>query len=308
MAKQHAVLQFLRHAQTRGEAVALIALTGVEGGAARGIGTLMGVTASGAWLGSLSGGCVESALVGEAQRVIAGGKAELLRLGAGSPLIDIRLPCGSGIDLLLLPDPDAVAVARACDLAEARRPFRLELGRDGAVRVVEGEAAQSGWLDETFHLPLDPPLRLVIAGHGEEVPALAGLARAWGAELLVLTPDERTAAACGSEAVLLRTPAAHPALVLDRWSALVMLFHDHDWETALLRQALVQEALFIGAMGSARTHANRLAALEAAGVPAEQAARVCGPIGLIPAARDPQTLALSVLSEVVAKWQSRRSA
>ena len=87
-----------------------------------------------------------------------------------------------------------------------------------------------------------------------------------------------------------------------------MLFHDHDWETALLRQALAQEALFIGAMGSARTHANRLAALEAAGVPAEQAARVCGPIGLIPAARDPQTLALSVLSEVVAKWQSRRSA
>jgi xanthine dehydrogenase accessory factor len=105
--------------------------------------------------------------------------------------------------------------------------------------------------------------------------------------------------------VLLKTPAAHPALVLDRWSALVMLFHDHDWETALLEQGLAQEALYIGAMGSRRTHSSRLAALADAGVPSEQAARIRGPIGLIPAARDPETLALSVLAEIVAAWQAR---
>jgi xanthine dehydrogenase accessory factor len=192
-------------------------------------------------------------------------------------------------------------------MAEARQPCRLELGRNGALALVEGESALSGWQGETFHLPLDPPLRVVIAGHGEEVPALAGLARAWGAQLLVLTPDERTAAASGAESILLRTTGPHPALVLDRWSALIMLFHDHDWELALLRQALDQEALFIGAMGSKRTHANRLSALEQAGVSPQLAARIHGPIGLIPAARDPQTLALSVLSEVVACWQGRTS-
>lgn len=304
MATPHAVLQFLRHAQARGENTALIALTGVEGGAARGIGTLMGVTAAGAWLGSLSGGCVESALVGEAQRVIAAGRAEELRLGAGSPLIDIRLPCGSGIDLLLIPDPNAAAIARACDGAEVREAVCLQLGRDGSLAVTP-QYMTSGWHDDSFHLRLDPPLRLVIAGHGEETTALAALAHSWGAELLVLTPDERTAAACGADAVLLKTPGAHPALRLDRWSALVMLFHDHDWETALLAQALGQEALFIGAMGSKRTHGNRLAALAAAGVSAQLAARIKGPIGLIPAARDPRTLALSVLSEVVAAWQAR---
>ena len=81
-----------------------------------------------------------------------------------------------------------------------------------------------------------------------------------------------------------------------------MLFHDHEWETALLAQALGQPALFIGAMGSAATHARRLEALAAAGVGAAAASRVTGPIGLIPAARDPQTLALSVLAQVVAAY------
>jgi len=145
----------------------------------------------------------------------------------------------------------------------------------------------------------------VIAGHGEEVPALAHLARTWGAEVLVLTPDERTAAASGGEAILLKTPSAHAALKLDPWSALVMLFHDHDWEVPLLAQALEQQPLFIGAMGSTATHARRLGMLAEAGVTPDAAARIKGPVGLIPAARDPQTMALSVLAEVVAAYNAR---
>ena len=303
MASPHSVLEFLRHAAARGERTALIVLTGVEGGAARGIGTLVAVTEAAAWLGSLSGGCVEAALVGEAQRVIASGKAETLRIGAGSPLIDIRLPCGSGLDLLIVPSPDAQAIAAACAMLEARKAVQITLPLNGALRVAE--AAQSdatGWQGEAFALRIDPRLRLIIAGHGDEVPALAQQAQAWGAEVLVLTPDERTAAASGVGAIMLKTPGRHPALVLDPWSALVMLFHDHEWETALLAQALGQPALFIGAMGSAATHARRLEALAAAGVGAAAASRVTGPFGLIPAARDPQTLALSVLAQVVAAY------
>jgi len=296
MASPHAVLEFLRSAALRGESTALITLTGVEGGAARGIGTLMGVTGTGSWIGSLSGGCVETALVGEAQRVIAGGKAERLRLGAGSPLIDIRLPCGSGIDLLLIPDPDPEVIARTCAKLEARQEVRLSLHGDGTIAEDSGEAG--------FILTLVPRLRLVIAGHGEEVAALAALARTWGGQVLVLTPDERTAAAAGGEAIILKTPAEHPALVLDPHSALVMLFHDHDWETRLLAQALRQKALFIGAMGSRQTHQRRLVALAEAGIDAADAARISGPIGLIPAARDPQTLALSVLAQVVAAYNA----
>ena len=306
MATPHSVLQFVAAAQARGERTALIVLAGIEGGAARGLGTVMGVSATGDWLGSLSGGCVEAALVGEAQRVIAAGQPELLRIGAGSPLIDIRLPCGSAIDLLLVPDPDPAAITQVLNLLDRRSAAVLKLGTQGPVAARSAKAAdETSWTDARFTLRIDPALRLIIAGHGEEVPALAALARTWDAKVLVLTPDERIAEACGPDAVFLAMHGPHPALVLDRWTALVMLFHDHDWEVPLLAQALAQDALFIGAMGSTTTHGRRLGALADAGVTAADAARVQGPIGLIPATRDPQSLALSILAQVVAAYTGR---
>jgi len=78
-----------------------------------------------------------------------------------------------------------------------------------------------------------------------------------------------------------------------------LMFHDHDWEVALLSQALSSEAFYIGAMGSERTHKLRCEALGEAGVSAENIARIKGPIGLIPSMRDANLLALSALAEIV---------
>ncbi|PLK27599.1 XdhC family protein [Novosphingobium sp. TH158] len=304
MATPQTVLHFLRQAHARGEASALIVLTAVEGGAARGVGSLMGVSEAGPWAGSLSGGCTEAALAGEARRVIAAGKAETLRIGAGSPLIDIRLPCGSAIDLLIIPAPDMAVVEAALAQLAARNPVTLELATDGSLQLAAAPSpARGGWAGETFRLTIVPQLRLVIAGHGEEVEALARLAKAWGADTAILTPDEHLAA---DPAVFhLKTPGSPVPLELDRWSALVMLFHDHDWEVPLLARALDQPALWIGAMGSRATHVRRLAALAGAGVPESRSAAIHGPIGLIPSARDPETLALSVLAEVVAAYKAK---
>jgi xanthine dehydrogenase accessory factor len=84
---------------------------------------------------------------------------------------------------------------------------------------------------------------------------------------------------------------------------LLFLFHDHDWEPDLLARALDTPALWIGAMGSERTQAARRAALAARGVDAKSIARVRGPVGLIPASRDPSTLALSAFAEIVGAYQ-----
>jgi xanthine dehydrogenase accessory factor len=56
---------------------------------------------------------------------------------------------------------------------------------------------------------------------------------------------------------------------------------------------------FIGAMGSRRTHASRLEKLRELGVQEDLLARISAPLGLIPTARDPVTLALSALAQVV---------
>lgn len=302
------VLHFLSARAATGERGALVVLAGIAGTASRSLGTLLGVSEGGEWRGSLSGGCVEAAVVGEVQRAIRAGRAEVLRLGAGSPLIDIRLPCGGGLDLLIVPDPDPAAIAQTLAMLEARQPVRLAITRDGALNAAPATPDDTtGWHGDTFALRIDPQLHLLVAGHGEEAVALAALAQTWGARVTLLSPEPAILAAAASDAapVLLHTLGPSPALALDPWSAFVTLFHDHDWEVPLLVQALEQDALLIGAMGSRRTHAARLAALADAGASPESRDRIVGPIGLIQAARDPRTLALSVLAEVVAAYAAK---
>ncbi len=302
------VLQFLNEADRRDERTALVAIARVVGSSSRNPGTLMAVSESGAWCGSLSGGCVEAAVVGEAQRVLKVGRAELLRLGAGSTLIDIRLPCGGGLDLLIVPDPDADAVASALDLLDQRRTIGIVTGLDGTfLASPTAPARRAGWDGHVLTLRIDPVLRVVAIGQGEEVVALSRQALAYGADVTALTPDSAALdllTRIGAKAHHLLTPAPSPLLETDATTAVVFLFHDHDWEQALLRQALDQPALLIGAMGSRRTQALRLEALHGAGVADAQRARIEGPIGLIQMTRDPNTLALSVLAQIAAAYQA----
>ena len=69
-------------------------------------GTIMGVAEDGSFAGSLSGGCIENAVVAEALEVLKKAKSRIVRFGAGSPYLDIRLPCGGGLDLLFQPLED----------------------------------------------------------------------------------------------------------------------------------------------------------------------------------------------------------
>jgi xanthine dehydrogenase accessory factor len=69
-----------------------------------------------------------------------------------------------------------------------------------------------------------------------------------------------------------------------------------------MKQALHSPAFYVGAMGSRKTHELRLQYLADIGVPAEKSDRMVAPIGLIPSTRDPATLALSTLAQVVESY------
>ncbi len=294
------VFRFLGETLDRGERAALVTLTGVEGSSARAPGSLIGVGGTGATVGSLSGGCVEAAIVAEAQRVIADGTAAAVRFGIGSPYIDIRLPCGGGLDLLFTPLADSSGVAAAADLLGQRRPVALSAGLDGSLRVTDGPL--EGWDGDVFTARYEPDLRIVIAGHGAEALALMRQAQAYGADVIVLSPDAAIADQAGRQgmsAQRLIAASRPPAIDADRHSAVVLLFHDHEWEEELLLAALATPAFFIGAMGSRATHRRRCELLAARGVAPGHLARIVGPIGSIPMARDPDTLAVSILAQIV---------
>jgi xanthine dehydrogenase accessory factor len=306
------IFRFLLDAAADGQATALITLTDVIGSSPRAAGTHMAVSENGASAGSFSGGCIEAAVVGEAMRVIASGTTESVRFGAGSPFLDIRLPCGGGVNLLIVPRPAKKAIEAAWSALARRQSVSLRMNAAGMLTAdTQGNATASGWLGDTFVANHAPDLRLVVIGHGAEVAALTKLGKAYGTEIVVLTPDEaiaREARALGAETHQLKTPRLSPHLRTDRETAVIFLFHDHDWEGELLEQALNQETLFIGAMGSRQTQAIRVASLIERGVSEADANRVTGPIGLIAATRDPETLALAVLAQIAERSQQRRKA
>ena len=119
------------------------------------------------------------------------------------------------------------------------------------------------------------------------------------------THDEATADAARAQGLSpLRdaTPASGAApLDADPWTAVTLFYHDHDREPPVLARALASPAFYVGAQGSLRSHRARVQALREMGVADPDIARLRGPIGLIPSARDPQVLAVSVLAEILSE-------
>lgn len=257
---------------------ALCTIVGIDGSFSRRLGAQLAIAPDGTMAGSLSDGCLERELAAQAGEQAAPG---VLRYGRGSPFIDFRLPCGSGLDVLVDPAPDRAALARAVARLDAREPAVLPLPG------VPAPLLQAR--------PYLPSLRLLVLGAGPEPRHLAALARTFGLAAELLEPE--------TDLALGRAP--HERSV-DAWTAIVLLFHDHEWEAALLDWALRTDAFHIGAQGGATARENRAAALRARGHDEAALARVRSPIGLIPRARDARTLALSILAEVVAGYEGLR--
>ena len=82
------------------------------------------------------------------------------------------------------------------------------------------------------------------------------------------------------------------------------MFHDHDWERALLPAALATDAFYIGAIGSRATQRTRLRQLAEMGFNPVQLKRIHGPAGLFASAKNATDIALSILAEIAQVEQS----
>lgn len=252
--------------------VGLCTIVGIEGSFSRRLGAQLAVHRNGTITGSLADGCLEKQLASE---VAAASEPVVKRFGAGSELIDFRLPCGSGLDVLIDPEPDR-------DLCRAAVE-RLD-DREEAVLVLLA-----------LGLPMRryiPALRLQLFGEGPELDALVALAATAGIEVV----------AHGKDALSLgRRPAG---LAADPWTAVVLLFHDHEWEQPILEWALDTPAFHIGAQGGFEARRARLERLAERRVPSDQLSRIKSPIGVIAHSREPGVLALSVLAEIVGEYEA----
>lgn len=273
------VLRFAAQRQAEGTAMALAIVTDVTGGAMRGRGALICVTQNDA-AGYVSNGCVDADIIFQARAIIGTRKNKRLRYGQGSPFKDIKLPCGGRIDVLLVADIEALNLVEISQQLDARRAAHLVI--------------------DDIVIDYKPQLRLRIIGRGEAVIALTRQAGSAGLSVVLQSPDKDLPPKLECTRFdYLTNPAAPPPNDDDEWTAVIVMFHDHDWEPYILAQACRGPAFYIGAMGSPHTHEQRKLALESQGLSPPQIARIHGPIGLIPSMRDANLLALSALAQIV---------
>jgi len=328
------VLSDIERWLVEGKRVALATVVETWGSAPRTVGGKMAVSEDRRIAGSVSGGCVEGAVVEAASEVLSTGAPRLLRFGVSDDTAwAVGLACGGAIEVFVEPiakeifepvrgalvaeRPVAVAtVIRGEDGEVGRKVVLFEDGRtfgarnDAAIDAARAALAESrsrrfavGGREIFADVQLPSP-RMVIVGGVHIAVALVGLAKALGFRTILVDP--RTAFANPKrfphvDEIRSEWPAeALSQIGLNAGSAVAVLAHDPKLDDPALVAALRSPAFYVGALGSTRTQEKRRARLLAAGVSEDALRRLHAPIGLDLGGRSPEEIALSVMAEVVA--------
>ncbi|MFI7491938.1 XdhC family protein [Micromonospora echinaurantiaca] len=304
-------------------------------------GAAMAVSAHGEVLGSVSGGCVEGAVYELCLEAIDTGRARTQTYGVSDDdAFDIGLTCGGTIEVLVQPDiattePDEVlaairdgrpvATASVEDAQLVLWPDRvagglgdpdldraaaqqaagmLALGSTGTIRI--GRRGEQRRDDvRVFVQSYLPPPRMIVFGAIDHAAAVARIGRFLGYHVTVC--DARPVFATrkrfpDADDLVVQWPHTYlESTPVDERTVLCVLTHDPKFDVPLLKVALRTPARYVGAMGSRRTHADRLRRLREEGVAEAALARLHSPVGLDLGARTPEETAVAIAAEIIAE-------
>jgi xanthine dehydrogenase accessory factor len=339
-APDQSILQSMLDWLAEGRRVALVTVIQTWGSAPQPVGSKLLTDADGNFLGSVSGGCVEASVIAEAADVLASNTPKTLEFGIEDGTAwSVGLACGGKIRIFVEPvgpssngasAPEGVYRELAGDL-RSRRPAAVvthlatgaqrlvhssaELGQDLADALDDALRRDKSVLVDTgdgevFIDVFNPPVRLVITGAVHIAQALRPMAQALGYDVTIVDPR----GAFATEQRFGNAKISHewPEDVLhkigvDGRTAVVALTHDPRIDDPALIDALRAGALYVGALGSKRTHAERVERLKHAGLSAADIDRIHAPIGLDIGAVGPAEIALSIMAEITAVQRGKGS-
>lgn len=324
----------------RGDTIALATVVKTWGSSPRGPGAKLAVNHKQEMIGSVSGGCIEGAVVEEATQALQTDRPKLLHFGvADEDAWEVGLSCGGTVDVFVEPlDPQLFATVREnieqdeglivatvirgpeqwlgakLLVPENGEPGGPLLGMSLADQLVAD--ARRLWQErsvstvqnydevDVFFDMHRPAPRLIIVGGAHIAIDLVHFARPLGFATYIVDP--RTAFASPE-----RFP--HADHLSNQWpdegltgigltseTAVVTVTHDPKLDDPALIVALKSPAYYVGALGSRKTHAGRVKRLLAEGLSQEQIDRIHAPIGLDLGGRTPAKIALSIIAEIVA--------
>jgi xanthine dehydrogenase accessory factor len=321
-----------------GQGAALATVVETWGSAPRPVGSQLAVSGDGEIAGSVSGGCVEGAVVAESLDAIEDRRPRLLEFGVSDDeAFAVGLACGGRIRVLVEPVGAGEAalsedlLAQLVDARAARRAIALAVHLETWERRLlhaespaadvppelapealrarfaadrSGMAEESGW----FIALHNPPLRLVVVGAAHIAQPLVAMARLAGYAPFIVDPREAFATDQRFPGEDLSHAWPDEALAehgLDARSAVVTLSHDPKIDDPAIRAALASPVFYLGCLGSTRTHAKRLERLRGEGLDEAALGRIHAPVGLDIGARSPAEIAVAILAEITQALRRR---
>jgi xanthine dehydrogenase accessory factor len=320
----------------KGLDVALATVVSTWGSSPRPIGSRLAVDGAGRFIGSVSGGCVEGAVLETAEDVMQSGLPTLLVFGVSDEKAwSVGLACGGVISIFVekFSDPDrfktilnrmdegqSTTLITSLDTGKRSDPDgRLEafdLSEESAAALYAAQFSGKEGLVETasgnfFVEVWRPSLRLVIVGAVHIAQPLAAIAGLAGYDVTIIDPRTAFATKERFASVTLMTEWPDHALKklnLNERSAVVALTHDPKIDDPALTTALRSPVFYIGALGSRKTAEKRRERFRALGFAEEALSRIRGPAGINIGAVTPAEIAISILAEMTATLRKERVA
>ena len=299
-----------------GKAVALATVVQTWGSAPRPVGSQLAISGAGEIAGSVSGGCVEGAVVVEALDALQDATPRILEYGVSDDqAFAVGLACGGTIRVLVEPVGDGLTAEMLADICAARakrRPVAYVVDTDSWQRQLvyggQGDLAdrfrsdKSGFEGARFIAIHNPALRLGVVGAVHIAQPLMQMARLAGFDTVLIDPREAFATndRFPGETIVHDWPdAALGDFGLDARTGVVTLTHDAKLDDPAIIAALKSDVFYLGCLGSNRTHAKRVARLTEAGFTADEIARIHAPVGLDIGSKSPAEIAISIMAEIV---------
>ena len=288
--------------------IALATVISTWGSSPRPVGGQMAIDENGEIIGSVSGGCIEGAVISEGINSIKDGKSRVKDYGISNDMAwEVGLACGGELKVLIQPlNLEDEIVYYIVNSIKKREIVKIRIDCSNGNRIVDNTIDnQISHFDkaknEFIHI-IDPKPRLFIIGAVHIAQALVSLANVADYEIILIDPRDHfaTKSRFPNCKVINEWPdEALSKFNLDKSSHLVTLTHDPKIDDLALIFCIKKNIGYIGSLGSKKTHNKRCERLIEKGFDEIELSKIHAPIGLDIKAKTPAEIAASILAEII---------
>ena len=288
-----------------GRRVWLLTVAQTFGASPRPPGSLAAIRDDGILVGSVSGGCIEDDLVARRDEYRDRKPAFVAYGVTAEEARRFGLPCGGELEVIVEPDVDPSHLEALLEAIRAGRIVSRHVDLQSGGWTIEpatasDEVARTASRFNSIH---GPRWRMLVIGASEIAHYLAEIAATVDFQVHVSDPRAEYRAAWRAKGATWLDGMPDDAVIAfkpDAHSVVLAVSHDPKLDDMALMEALRSDAFYVGAVGSARTSAERRKRLAELDLTAGQVARLRGPVGLAIGSRTPPEIAVAILADLIA--------